>query len=150
MVDVINLSSAKLMHRKQPDNIQQRLNQAENYLQTLPAVVFAYLFGSLAKGKSTPSSDVDIAVYLKQGIDVAETKIEIIIRLSDILQTDDIDLIILNSANLPLINNIIKYHKLIVDNKPFERHRFESLSMRKYLDFSIKESAMLKRRYLHG
>jgi predicted nucleotidyltransferase len=136
--------------KKLPDNIERLLPEAAIYLQSHPEVVFAYLFGSLAKGKQTPLSDVDIAIFLTDGIDVAETKLEILGRLVDILQTDEIDLVVLNTASLPLINNILKYHKLIVDKKPFERHIFESLMMRKYFDFSIKESTMLKRRYLNG
>jgi len=139
-----------LRFKKLPDNIERLLPEAEIYLQSHLEVVFAYLFGSLAKGKQTPLSDVDIAIFLTDGIDVAETKLEILGRLVDILQTDEIDLVVLNTASLPLINNILKYHKLIVDKKPFERHIFESLMMRKYFDFSIKESTMLKRRYLNG
>ena len=139
-----------IKYKKLPDNIQRLLPEAEVYLRSHPEVVFAYLFGSLAKGKPTPLSDVDIAIFLTDGIDVAETKLEILGRLVDILQTDEIDLVVLNAASLPLINNITKYHKLIVDKKPFDRHRFESLAMRKYFDFSIKESTMLKRRYFHG
>jgi hypothetical protein len=137
-------------YKKLPDNIQRLLPEAGVYLQSHPAVVFAYLFGSLVKGKPTPLSDVDIAIFLTDGIDVAETKLEILGRLADILQTDEIDLVVLNTASLPLINNILKNHKLIVDKKPFDRHLFESLAMRKYFDFSIKESTILKRRYLLG
>jgi len=138
------------MNRKQTEFVMRRLPRVEIYLKTHPAVVFSYLFGSLAKGKPTPLSDVDIAIFLTDGIDVAETKLEILGRLLDILQTDEIDLVVLNTASLPLINNILGYHKLIIDKKPFERHIFESLMMRKYFDFSIKESTMLKGRYLIG
>ncbi len=49
----------------------------------------------------------------------------------DILQTDEIDLVILNTADIPLVMNIVKAKEVIVDNDPFERHRFESLAMRK-------------------
>jgi hypothetical protein len=49
-----------------------------------------------------------------------------------------------------LVMNIIKARELIVDNDPFERHLFESLTMRKYFDFSFKELSQLRRRYLHG
>jgi predicted nucleotidyltransferase len=136
--------------KKLPDNIQRLFPEAEVYLQSHPAVVFAYLFGSLAKRKPTPLSDVDIAIFLTDGVNVAETKLGILGRLTDIIQTDEIDLVVLNTANLPLINYILKNHQLIVDKKPFDRHLFESLAMRKYFDFSIKESAMLKRRYLNG
>jgi hypothetical protein len=112
--------------------------------------MFAYLFGSIAKGKRQPLSDVDIAVYLKQGANVVECKLEILGKLIDILQTDEIDLVVLNAANLPLVINVLKSKKIIVDKEPYIRHIFESLAMRKYFDFSIKEAAILQRRYLHG
>ena len=95
-------------------------------------------------------SDVDIAIFLKKEKNVADRKIEILGRLIEILETDEIDLVVLNTANLPLVMGIIKNKKIIVDKDPFARHLFESLMMRKYFDFSINESAQLKRRYLHG
>jgi hypothetical protein len=44
--------------------------------------------------------------------------------------------------------NIVKAKEVIFDNDPFEGHRFESLTMRKYFDFSYKELGQLRRRYL--
>ena len=133
-----------------PDNILKLLPEAVNYLQSHPKVIFSYLFGSLSKGKLSPLSDVDIAVFLKKAEKVADRKIEILGRLIDILETDEIDLIVLNTADLPLVMGVLKNKKLMVDKDPFARHLFESLMMRKYFDFSIIESAQLKRRYLHG
>ena len=88
-------------------------------------------------------SDVDIAVFLKKAEKVADRKIEILGRLIEILETDEIDLVVLNTANLPLAMRILKNKKLIVDKDPFARHLFESLVMRKYFDFS-----MLKERFI--
>ena len=81
---------------------------------------------------------------------LSNRKLEILGRLIDILETDEIDLVVLNTADLPLAMRILKNKKLIVDKDPFARHLFESLLMRKYFDFSIFESAQLKRRYLYG
>ena len=120
------------------------------YLKSNSHIIFAYLFGSLAKRKQQPLSDVDIAVYLKQGANVAECKLAILGRLIDILRTDEVDLVVLNAANLPLVINILKNKIIIVDKEPFARHIFESLVMRKYFDFSIIEAAILQRRYMHG
>jgi predicted nucleotidyltransferase len=136
--------------RKLPENILQFLPGAFEYLESHPTVIFSYLFGSLSKGKPSPLSDVGIAVFLKKAEKVADRKIEILGRLIDILETDEIDLVVLNTADLPLVMGILKNKKLIVDKDPFARHIFESLVMRKYFDFSINESAQLKRRYLHG
>ena len=139
-----------IKYQKLPENILQLLPGAVNYLESHPKVIFSYLFGSLAKGSPLPLSDVDIAVFLKKGANIAENKLEILGELIDILQTDEIDLVVLNTANLPLVMNILRNKKIIVDKDPFSRHVFESMIMRKYFDFSIKEAAILKRRYLHG
>ena len=139
-----------IKYSKLPENILDLLPDAVDFLTSHPKVVFSYLFGSLAKRPPSPLSDVDIAVYLETGADFAESKLEILGELMDILQTDDIDLVILNTADISLVMNIIKPKQIIVDNDPFERHRFESLAMRKYFDFSYRELGQLKRRYLHG
>ena len=135
---------------KLPENILELLPGALEYLESHPKVLFSYIFGSLAKGRQLPLSDVDIAVYLAETFDVTDDKLEILGKLIGILQTDEIDLVVLNTAGLPLIMNVLRNKKIIVDKDPFARHIFESLVMRKYFDFSIKESAQLKRRYLHG
>ena len=67
-----------------------------------------------------------------------------------ILQIDEIDLVVLNTAELPLMMNILKTKKVLVDKDPHERHIFESMTMRKYFDFHVKESSILRRGYLNG
>ena len=133
-----------------PENILELLPGAARYLENHPKAVFAYLFGGLARGIPLPLSDVDFAVYLTDNLYLKEDKLDVLGNLMNILQTDEIDLVILNTAALPLIVNILKNKRILVDKDPFARHIFESLSMRKYFDFSIKESELLKRRYLHG
>lgn len=135
---------------KLPVNILKLLPDAKDYLEAHPKVIFSYLFGGLARHQPLPLSDVDIAVYLKQDSNFAESKLDILGRLMDILHTDEIDLVILNRADISLAMNIIKLKKIIVDKDPFERHLFESLIMRKSFDFSLKELHQLRRRYLHG
>lgn len=139
-----------IKYQKLPENILTLLPGAIEYLESNSEVLFAYLFGSLAKAKPKPLSDVDIAVYLNSGSHIVESKLAILGKLIDILQTDEIDLVVLNNADLPLVINILKNKKLIVDKSQFSRHIFESLMMRKYFDFSVFESAQLKRRYLNG
>ena len=137
-----------IKYSRLPQNIEENLPKAGAYLKSRPEVSFAYLFGSLAKGKPLPLSDVDIAVYLSESSDVLEKKLEILGELIAILETDEIDLVILNEAPLALRMKILEYKKLIVDNAPFLRHRYESLTMREYFDFSIKEMNILERKFL--
>jgi len=46
-----------------PKNIDSLLPKVFAYLRKRSDIVFAYLFGGLARGKRLPLSDVDIAVY---------------------------------------------------------------------------------------
>ena len=139
-----------IRQNKLPANIEDLIPKALTYLQSMPDILFAYLFGSFGRGKQLPLSDVDFAVYLKEPTVVHEKKMEILGALIDILQTDEIDLVILNNASLPLRMRILENKKVIVDREPFLRHRYESLTMREYFDFSIKEREILNRRFLSG
>ena len=139
-----------IKYKKLPENVFQLLPEVVDYLELHPKVLFAYLFGGLAKGKIQPLSDADIAVYLADSLSLPDVKLDILGKLIDILQTDEIDLVVLNTAELPLIMNVLKSKKVIVDRDPFERHIFESLTMRKFFDFSFIESAILQRRYMNG
>jgi predicted nucleotidyltransferase len=133
-----------------PKNIEVLMNKAVNYLCSKTDVLFAYLFGSLARGKPLPLSDVDIAIYLSEGANILQAKMDILGKLIEILETDEIDLVILNKAPLTLKMKILENKKVIADNSPFLRHRYESLTMRQYFDFSLIEMDILERRFLLG
>jgi predicted nucleotidyltransferase len=108
-----------IRHKKLPTNIEDLIPKALTYLEAMPDILFAYLFGSFGKGKHFPLSDVDIAVYLKKPSDIQEKKMEILGALIDILQTDEIDLVVLNSAALALRMRILENKKVVVDREPF-------------------------------
>ena len=113
------------------------------------SIVFAYLFGSQARGAPSPHSDIDIAVFVDTN-DLADEKLAIIGDLINRLGTDEIDLVILNTAPLPLRARVLRKKEILIDRKPHRRHLFESLVLREYFDFSIKEDAISKRRYSLG
>ena len=131
-----------------PDNIAVLLPKAEAYLRARTDIAFAYLFGGLANGHVRPLSDVDIAVYFSKEDNIAEKRLAVLGDLMRVLETDEIDLVILNTAPLTLKMKVLENKKIIADNDPFARHRYESLTMRKYFDFSIKEMAILERRFV--
>ncbi len=139
-----------IKYSKLPENIEDMLPKTETYLRSRPDILFAYLFGGLARGKPLPLSDVDIAVYLRETVDSFEKKLEILGKLTDLLETDEIDLVMLNEAPLTLRMKVLENKRIIVENDPFLRHEYESLTMREYFDFSTKEMAILERRFLYG
>ncbi len=139
-----------IRHSPLPKDILDRIKNAAAYLEQRKDVIFACLFGGLAKGDAKPLSDVDIAVYLDEHVDRIQAKLDILEDLIDILNTDEIDLIILNQASLSLNMNVLRNNRLLVDKQPFARHAHHSLIMRKYFDYSRLEAAILKRRFYHG
>lgn len=128
---------------------KDRLEQAKMYLKGRKDIAFAYLFGSLAEHRGTHLSDIDIAVYVT-GTKPSEVRLEILGDLIDIFKTDRLDLVVLNSAPLTLKMKIIQPRRILADNIPHLRHRFESRVLRSYLDFSKIEERILENRYLHG
>jgi predicted nucleotidyltransferase len=136
-----------IKHDKLPTDILKRLHMLKPLFAQDQHVLFAFLFGGLARGAVQPLSDVDIAVYLKDCSNKAELKLELTGRLSEALGTDEIDLVILNDAPLSLVGRILKHRRLIVDKEPFLRHSFESRIMREFFDFTRKEQDILFRRF---
>lgn len=128
-----------------PTNIHQKIDSLINLFMKDRNIIFAYLFGGLVKDRFNPLSDVDLALYLKdrKKLDYLET----FKKISKTLETEEIDLIILNNAPLSLAGRILQNRKVLVDKVPFLRHRYESLILREFFDFSIKEREILQRRY---
>jgi predicted nucleotidyltransferase len=139
-----------IKYQKLPVHIGHLIPKALSYLQTNSDILFAYLFGSMGRGKPLPLSDLDLAIYLKDSSQIHEKKMEIIGVLMNLLETDEIDLVILNEAPLTLKFKILESKKVVVDHSPSLRHCFESLVMREYFDFSVVERAILERRFLSG
>jgi predicted nucleotidyltransferase len=139
-----------IKYNRLPINIEDLIPKALTYLQSRSDILFAYLFGSFGRGKYLPLSDVDIAVYFKEPTDLRERKMEILGALIDILETEEVDLVILNMAPLPLRMRILESKKILVDHNPYQRHIYESLTMREYFDFSVKEKDILYGRFFGG
>ncbi|NOY65258.1 MAG: nucleotidyltransferase domain-containing protein [Nitrospirae bacterium] len=131
--------------KKLPEDIRERLDSVEEYFKQHPQIIFAYLFGGLTRKTPSPFSDVDIAIYV---VDTDKVRyLDIYMELTNLLETDEIDLVLLNKAPISLAGRILLSRKVIVDKEPFLRHCYESVTLRKFFDFRIKEGDILKRRY---
>lgn len=139
-----------IRYKPLPPDIETRLPLAAEFLRSHPKIVFAYLFGGLARGGIRPLSDVDLAIYLSDESDRADVKLDILGKVAAILGTDEIDLVVLNSASPSLAMNVLRSKSVLADNNPTVRHCFESLAFRKYFDFLPVELGMLKRRLAYG
>ena len=129
--------------------LSKSLEAVIEYFISRDDVAFAYLFGSRARGTQHSMSDVDIAVYLTESPFSAK-RLEILGDMIDILRTDSVDLVVLNTASSGLCARVIWSRKVLVDKLPFLRQGFESRTIRTYLDFSKVENRILEQRYLRG
>lgn len=92
-----------------------------------------YIFGSFAKGTNRENSDIDIAFLINGGLN-PYTKLNILGRMVDILDRDDIDIVILNNVNEVLKFQVIKYGKIIYMDSLYNKVVFESTTMSRYMD----------------
>lgn len=103
------------------------------------SIVFAYLFGSKVKNKETHRSDWDIAVYIKDELlekNPVWQKFNIEDKLSAVLKTDAIDVVILNRLDNPLLGfEIISKGLLLLSKDEESRLTFEGDVLGRYQDW---------------
>ena len=128
-----------------PKNIHQKIDSLAGLLRKDKNIIFAYLFGSLSKGRVHRLSDIDVALYLKRIKPLDYLKL--FREISETLGTDEIDLVILNNAPLSLTGRILQTRKILADKDSFLRHKYESMTLRKFFDFQVKEKNILQGRY---
>lgn len=106
--------------------------------------VFAYLFGSYAKGRVTKLSDIDFAVYLKNYSDSFDIQLKIMDQLGGILKIEKIDVVILNEAPPLLAHQAATSGKVILDKDPELRFSFEGKTLQTIEDTSYFRNVFYK------
>lgn len=115
----------------------RELKKLKAIFKTFPRIKLAYLFGSKATGKESPLSDYDFAFYLdeKNKQKMYDIKFALIDKISRLLKTDGIDVVILNLTESPEMKyQIIKDGKIIFERKPF-KVLIEPRILNEYFDF---------------
>lgn len=109
-----------------------------NFLDPLPYIRFAYLFGSLASGSAGVLSDIDIAVFFDETIDGRKEAYGPECQLPPDLEQilgQPVDLAVLNTASVFLRYQVLKKGELLFCRSEKERIRFHEETIRSYLDF---------------
>jgi len=130
---------------------QARLNQ----LFTQSPVNAAYLTGSLSTRASFGHlTDIDVAVLLMDQIKAdqfLDYQLYFISELAKRLDSDTIDIVILNQASLLLKLQVIKYGQILFSRNEKQRISFETKAVMDYLDFKkfdeIQNQALNRRLY---
>ena len=118
--------------------IDQSLKKQLNMIFKKHEVTSAYLFGSQAKGKTGPLSDIDIALYFNETVGPDERfdlRLEVLGELMDLFKTNEIDLVVLNDAPPLLTHRILKEGILIFSDNDKKRLEYEVMAILKYLDW---------------
>ncbi len=102
------------------------MEQRQDVIDALRArgALFAYVFGSVARGEATPKSDLDVAALFP---DPAPESFEV-------EMPSRVDLLVLNSAPLELKGKIALDGKLLFEDDEVARVRWESTTRKIYLD----------------
>lgn len=110
-------------------------------------VKMAFLFGSHARGKAGPLSDIDIAVIPKQPKRFAKQEGKLFHDLAIELGTDAIDLVDLTNASPLLQHRAVLRGQALLEHSPHEEAVLKTHILHRFEDhrhfYAIKERAFL-------
>lgn len=112
-----------------------------------PSIIAAYLFGSRARGDSSPISDYDFAVLLNDKTDkrkFTDLKLSLMGDLCAALKADNVDIVILNEAPVLLKHRILRDRKVLFCRSHLKRIRYETGILIEYLDQKEYEMSFAK------
>lgn len=130
--------------------LEDRLRAA---LERQPEVLVAYLFGSAARGRPGPLSDVDVAVLLAEDSDRTGRRLDLIGDLAAAAGTDEIDLVVLNDAPNELAFRVIRDGRVLLCRDERTRVWHRARTILEYLDLEPLRRALaegLRRRLAEG
>ena len=118
----------------------------------------AYLAGSLANRATFGQlSDVDIAILLMEQVKAdqfLDYRLYFFSELAKRLESDTIDVVILNQASLLFKSQVIKHGQILFSRDERQRVLFEAKAVMDYLDFKkfddVQHQALSRRLYTQG
>jgi len=123
------------------NNILEIKSQIQSVLPPLiaayPEIKSAYLFGSTAQGIARSSSDVDIAIRCTPDLSPESyfnLRLKLIEAVEDALNRKT-DIVILNTASLKMIRQVIRHGVLLYAENPENETDYAVQKQREYFDF---------------
>lgn len=116
--------------------ITKILQKIKNVVGKHREIIFAYLYGSLAKGEERKGSDVDIGVFLEKDFKRdAFYEARLALEIEKEVKLKNVEIVVLNEKSLRFLNQILRYGKLIISKNEKERIKFETFVTKNYIDF---------------
>ncbi|MGC9335055.1 MAG: type VII toxin-antitoxin system MntA family adenylyltransferase antitoxin [Anaerolineae bacterium] len=104
-------------------------------MSDLEGVCLVYLFGSRVEGNLGPMSDYDLAVLVDRGADGRRIQARLAHELARALETDRVDLVLLNRAPIELAYAIIVGGEVVYEQDVATRVEYEATVLSCYGDF---------------
>ena len=111
-------------------------------LAELPELQAAYVFGSEARGDSTPQSDIDLAILVPVALE-AVARWELQEKLANLLRRD-VDLVDLCTASAVMRASVLSDSRLLFDGAPTDRQLFEALALSDYARLNEERREILE------
>jgi uncharacterized protein len=123
---------------KLPSDILEKLDSLPCKISNNKDIVAFIVFGSAATGKLQPLSDIDLAVLLDAEMDkrqLFDKELELRSEISQILGSEEFDLVNMNLAPARFVHNILSEGKLLFCKNQLVLADFIEKNSREYLDF---------------
>lgn len=127
-----------IKEEKLPSDILEKLDSLPGKISNDNDIVAFFAFGSAATGKLQPLSDVDLAVLLDAGMNKSQLfdkELELRSGISQILGSEEFDLVNMNLAPARFVHNILSEGKLLFCKNKLVLADFIEKNAREYLDF---------------
>jgi len=94
--------------------LDEKLNNLPGLFSKMPEILAVFLFGSYGTENQTDISDIDFAILFDRKLNLVE-EADCLMRMSQFLETDRVDLVNLNKAPLNLQFRVISEGKIIYE-----------------------------------
>lgn len=116
--------------------LDKKIEGLAGLFETMPEVQTVFLFGSYGTVYQTPLSDIDFAAYYNRE-QTLKDEAALLNRLASALDTDQVDLVNLNKADLVLRFRVINEGRIVFERNPASTSDFMESVIRYYQDFAI-------------
>jgi predicted nucleotidyltransferase len=112
--------------------LEERLR---DILTSLEEISLVYLFGSHVEGQLGPMSDYDFGVVIDRTADERQVQARLTHELARTLETDRVDVVVLNHAPIELAYAVIAQGKVLYQRDVATRVEYEAQVLNRYGDY---------------
>ena len=128
------------------DILQLKIKLAPVFSKYHEELVAVYLFGSMAREETTPLSDIDIALLIRNNDkkNGASLKFRLYTDMCRTLKRNDVDLLLLSlSGNLLLNDEIVRHGNVLYSTDDEAREEFELKLLHRSTDFKFQRKHIM-------